>query len=269
MPRRRAPRCVPGVTPRGPATQPRSSWEPRQPFTDNFGKAKLSVMSTRADFYSTEEAARLLGVSQRRVQQMLDAGELTRVARGLVDATSADRYRGVAQGARTRVWAEHTAWGAIALLSGIHADWIGPVQASRLRGTLREIASSADLVARTRDRATVRTFTGHSTARTRLQNDLVSPETVALGLVDVPSERIDGYLPADELDSTVRWLGLREDTTGEITLRVTGFDINVIRDLATAQTPVLAALDAATSLDPRERGVGERTLSSILDRYRR
>jgi hypothetical protein len=224
---------------------------------------------TVGSVYGTEETARLLGVSQRRVQQLLETGELTRVARGLVDATSVERYRAVGQGARTRAWAERTAWGAIALLSGIHADWLGPAQASRLRSALREIAGSAELVARTRDRATVRTFTGHSTARARLQTDLVAPDTTVLGLIDATSERVDGYLPTDKLDSTVRWLGLREDVTGEITLRVTGFDISVIRDLATAPTPVLAALDAATSLDPRERGVGERALSSIVDGYRR
>ena len=45
-------------------------------------------------------------------------GDLTRVARGLLDRGPPDRYLAESHGGRTRVWAEHTAWGAIALLSG-------------------------------------------------------------------------------------------------------------------------------------------------------
>jgi len=243
-------------------------------------------MSGRSDFYTTEEAARRLGVTVRRVQQMLDDGDLTRLARGLVDAASLDRYAATGARGRTRVWAEHTAWGAIALLSGVHPIWLGPAQASRLRTALRATTDTADLVARVHDRAVVRTYTGHPVARERLRNDLVSTDVAALGLVDanragatfsgtgtlaagaLPNS-VDGYLAADTLDSTILFLGLIEDPSGPITLRVTGFDINIVRDLAESRTAVLAALDAATSLDPRERGVGGRVLAATLAEYRR
>lgn len=243
-------------------------------------------MSAIGGFYTTEEAARRLGVTVRRVQQMLDEGDLTRLARGLVDAASLDRYAATGAGRRTRVWAEHTAWGAIALLSGVHPNWLGPAQASRLRTTLRSVTDPADLVARVHGRAVVRTYAGHPAARRRLHDNTVSTDVADLGLVDAnragahfsgtgtvdagaPPDSVDGYLAADILDSTVQFLGLIEDPSGSITLRATAFDISIVRDLAESKTAVLAALDAATSLDPRERGVGGRVLSGALAEYRR
>lgn len=235
-------------------------------FTDNFGKTKLSVMSGSGDFYTTEEVARLIGVGQRRVQQMLDNGDLVRVARGLVGAASVDRYKAAHPRSRTRAWAEHTAWAAIALLSGTHLDWLGATQTSRLRATLREITNPADFVARTRNRAVVHTYTGHPSAIERLIHDMATTDHAKLGLTPNPTERADGYLDAATLDSTVTFLGLREDPQGAITVRATNFTFDIVARLA--EETVLAALDAATSLDPRERGVGERALAAALESYR-
>lgn len=218
------------------------------------------------DFYTTEQAAGLLGVSQRRVQQLLYEGALVRIARGLVDATSVERHRAVAPGARTRAWAEHTAWGAIALLSGVHPAWLGPAQASRLRTTLLGMTIPAELVARLRERAFVRTYVGHPTAASRLRDELVA--TSGVGLVETATNRVDGYLASDVLDSMVALLGLRADPGGDLVVRTTRFDLRVVADLATHGT-VLAAVDAAASLDPRERGVGERAVAEVLARYRR
>ena len=61
-------------------------------------------------------------------------------------------------------------------------------------------------------------------------------------------------------------LGLRADASGPVTLRVTGFDFDHVRALV--DTSVVAALDAATSIDPRVRGVGRRTLADLLESYR-
>lgn len=227
-------------------------------------------MAANGDFYTTVDAARRLGLTVRRVQQMLDAGDFTRMARGLVDAASVDRYAATGTGGRTRVWAENTAWGAVALLSGLQPTWLGSAQASRLRTALRSETNAVDLVARVRDRAVVRTFAGHSAARDRLTRTVISTDVAALGLVDAGSttDDTDGYIAAGELEETVRRLGLVDDPNGKITLRATSFDIRIVRDLARSTTAVLAAIDAVTSLDPRERGVGERVLSEALARYR-
>lgn len=228
----------------------------------------IICMTPGEGFVSTEEAARTLGVTVQHVRRLADSGELTRIARGLIDRASLERYLAARQGGRTRVWAEHTAWGAIAMLSGMHAEWLGPTQASRVRARLRAISDPAGLVTQARDRAVVHIYAGHPSALRRLVGELVTTDASGLGLVGSRPDSVDGYLAADRLDSTVRFFGLRDDPAGNVTIRATNIDIDVVRDLTTQGT-VLAALDAATSRDPRERGVGESALADALDRFRR
>lgn len=83
---------------------------------------------------------------------------MTRIARGLVDRGSVDRYLQAHRQGRTRAWAAHTAWGAVAILSGRDADWLGATQASRLRSALREVDDVDDLLTQMRDRAQVHDF---------------------------------------------------------------------------------------------------------------
>lgn len=241
-------------------------------------------MTIGGDFYTTEEAARLLGVTPRRVRQMLDDGDLVRAARGLVDATSVEHHRArTGERHRTRVWAEHTAWGAIALLSDVLPHWLGATQASRLRAALREV-SVLDLVTRTRGRAVAQTYRAHPAAVQRLREDIVLTDSSVLGLVDgtgldgialggngigAASDSIRGYYPARHLDEVVERFGLKEEPAGNVTIRATNFDIAVVRDLTATKLPVLTALDAATSLDPRERGLGRGTLEIALELYQR
>jgi len=224
-------------------------------------------MAANSDFVTTGDAARRLGVTIQHVNRLIESGELTRVARGLVERTSVERLLVARRGGRTRVWAEHTAWAAIALLSDVRPDWLGPVQASRLRATLGEVDDPADLVTRTRDRAIVRVYAGHPSAVRRLGQDLAITNTQALGLT-ASGDRLDGYLQADRLDGTVRFFGLRQDSSGTFVIRATDFDFDVVEDLA-ANSTVLAALDLATSLDPRARGLGERALVAALEGFRR
>jgi excisionase family DNA binding protein len=227
-------------------------------------------MAASDGFMSIEEAARSLDVTVQHVRRLADAGELTKVARGLIDRASLDRYVIERQGGRTRVWAEHTAWGAIAMLTGDLATWLGPVQASRLRSALREITDPADLLVRTRARAKAHTFTGHPSAVVRLLEMMavVDPAAIGVGASVVEPGRAEGYLAANTLDSAVRFLGLRAEPSGNIVVRATTFDFGIVTDLA-SRSAALAGLDAAASPDPRIRGAGERVLLETLDRYRR
>lgn len=223
-------------------------------------------MATRSDLLTTEEAADLLKVSVRRVQQMLDAGELTRVARGLVDRASVDQYIASHRGGR-RAWAEHTAWAAIALLSDERVDWIGEAERWRVQTTLRKV-EVPDLIARLRNRAEVHSYQAHPSATQRLRADLISTNASGIGLVAATGDLVvDGYLATKRLDEVVRRYGLREASAGTVTLRATRFDLDVVSDLA-ASSDVLIAVDAATSVDPRVRGVGERVLADALEKFR-
>ena len=229
-------------------------------------------MTVREDMLTTREAAALLNVSVQRVNRLLETGAVTRVARGLVDRASVDRYLAERAGGRKRVWAEHTAWGAIALLSGrTSAPWLGQVQGSRLRKSLGDLADETidpigELVVRLRDRAKATTYTGHRSVSDRLRNDLCIASRASLGLVDQDSV-VDGYASHLAIPSLVDKYRLRQDSSGSITLRATTFDLHVVEGLVTGSS-VVAALDAATSLDPRERGVGEQALAETLETFR-
>lgn len=222
-------------------------------------------MASRSDFLTTQEVSALLGVEARQVRLLAETGSITRVARGIFDRTSAERYRVERGSGRTRTWAEHTAWGTVALLSGATPMGLGDVQTSRLRATLRGIADPTELAIRLRDRATVTTWSGHRSAIGRIREELIVPGRPQLGLVE-DDAIVDGYIRADRTGDLVRRYRLREDSNGSITLRGTSIDMGFIKDLTTNET--LAAVDAATSLDPRERGVGLQVLSRRLEVFR-
>lgn len=224
-------------------------------------------MATDGDLLSVAEAAHVLGVSVQQVGRLSRSGAITHVARGVLDRDSVDRYVSSRRQGRTRAWAEHTAWGAIALLSGLGADGLGAAQASRLRRTLHELTEPAELLVRLRDRATVQSYSAHRAALPRLRDLIVVPDIKQLGIVDMEDSKLDGYIAAHSLEAAVRSLALEKVATGNVTLRVTGFDFEQVQALVNAST-VVAALDAATSVDPRVRGVGEHALAKILKTYR-
>lgn len=223
-------------------------------------------MVISSDLLTTQEVSDRLGVEARQVRLLAENGSITRVARGIFDRTSVERYRAERGSGRTRTWAEHTAWGAVAMLSGAAPLGLGDVQTYRLRAALRSITDPTDLVTRLRDRATVTIWSGHRSVIERVREELVVPGRQRLGLVDDDTV-VDGYVRADRIADLVRRYRLGEDTTGSITLRYTDMDIDFIKYLA-AFNRTLAAVDAATSLDPRERGVGERVLVRRLELFR-
>lgn len=218
------------------------------------------------EFLTTQEAASALGVSARHARRLADSGALDWVARGLVDRRSVDRYLSSQRHGRTRAWAEHTAWGAVAILAGRDADWLGGTQGSRLRSTLRTISEADDLLSRMRDRAKVHTFHAHRAALPRLRELISTPSLRMLGITDAVGDQVDGYLPEADLGHVTRSLGLSADSRGAVVLRTTTFDMFRVRELVATRT--VAALDAATSTDPRLRGVARRALDDLLGALR-
>jgi hypothetical protein len=225
-------------------------------------------MSISNEFIGVSEAARLLGVSERRVQQMATSGDLTLAARGLVDRTSLDHHLATRQGRRTRAWSSETSWAAVALLCGVEVGWLGTVQKSRLRASLRATDAQA-LVSRVRNRARIHRYAGHDSTAARLRNEIVVVHLASeLGIAGDEGQ-VDGYVATDTLSDLVMRHALVEDSQGQYALRATDFDLNDIAAIAQAgEIPVLAALDSAESLDPRERGVALKALDQALVRFR-
>jgi hypothetical protein len=218
------------------------------------------------EYVGVPEAARLLGVTTRQVQNLARAGELQVVARGLVDRASVERHLAARQGSRRRAWSEPTAWAAVALLSARPAGWLGTPQRSRLRATLRGLTAD-ELLSRTRDRGRARWYAGHTSTTARLRRDIVDTSAGAIMLGLAEADRLNGYVVAAELDHITTRHALVSAPGGRIVLRATTMDLAVVADLAGAGV-VLSALDLAESLDPRERRVGLDALADALRRFR-
>lgn len=199
-------------------------------------------------------AADRLGVSVRQVQRLARSGDLVAVGANLLDAASVHRFERRRAAHPRRAWAEETAWAAVGLLAGVQVDWLGQPQRSRLKSRLRDIGAE-ELVSAVRNRATVHHFTAHRAAATGLAGRLVTgSRSAAFGdLTATTVAGVDGYLTAGDLDEVIEEFVLATDGVGdlEVTVRSTGFDLATIEIIAAAgQT--LAAVDLATSLDPRE-----------------
>ncbi|WP_431835550.1 type IV toxin-antitoxin system AbiEi family antitoxin domain-containing protein [Cellulomonas sp. Y8] len=212
----------------------------------------------------TRDAAQRLGVSTRQVRKLVAAGVIKEAARGVLDATSVDRYAAIDR-TGTKAWAPETAWAAVALLAGLDAPWLGRDQTARLRRRLRDVTPE-QLVERTRDRATVTRYSAHRSVLPRISAQLARPRREALGLAATIDDSADGYLAAASLDRIVRANALKEDPDGNLTLRTTAVGIDVIADLVA--TDALAALDLAASLDTRERHAALTHLRDALQRWR-
>ncbi|NNU26998.1 hypothetical protein [Isoptericola sediminis] len=217
-------------------------------------------------FMAVSEAAERLGVSVRQVQNLATRGELRKVARGLVDATSVERHLAVRIDSHTRAWSSSTAWAAISLLEGDQPDWLGVSQRSRLAKRLREI-SVDELVERSRGRAQVFRYAAHSSALRHLQHEVVHKREAELRLGLASSDAVDGYVAESALGGLVGRYGLARDDDGLVTLRATAMRLDVVRRLAD-RGPLLAAVDLAESLDVRERSAGRDALERALGEYR-
>lgn len=215
---------------------------------------------------AVSEAAERLGVSTRQVQHLVARGDLRQVARGVLDETSVERLLAVRGGSHRRAWSTETAWGAVALLSGADAEWMGETQRSRLKARLRALGAS-DLVERARERAEVTRYAAHSSAGQYLFAELVDAADDAGRLGLAATSNIDGYLAAADVAGVVSRHGLIRDNGGRVTLRATSMDPEVIRDLV-QRSVVLAALDLAESLDVRERRAGLDALDRALESFR-
>jgi hypothetical protein len=217
---------------------------------------------------TSHQAADRMGVSVRHVQRLAADGELVVIGPDRIDADSVAQWLAQRNGRHTRAWEEPTAWAAVAVLEGVDARWLGQAQRSRLRSALGA-ATGTELVARTRNRASVQRYHAHPRALGHLAAEVVaSGASEGVAGLSAARDRLDGYVDEAALGRLARRYRLEVDPAGAVTLRATGMPIDVVEELAAGRRHVLAGLDLAGSTDPRERAAGQRLLDRALDAFR-
>lgn len=212
------------------------------------------------------EAARLLGVSTRQVQRLVDEGQLLKVARGLVDGDSIDAFHVVRNDAHTRAWSTETAWAAIELLDGGSASWYGASQRSRLQSRLRAI-HAVELVSKVRNRADSTSFAAHPSAIARIQKEVLTPkfDRRIFGLAEV--QELEGYLATSQLQRVIAKYALVPSADSNLKLRATSMHLDVVAK-SVQRAGCIAMLHLAESRHARERDSGLRALEQSLSQLR-
>ncbi|MFD4268179.1 hypothetical protein [Rhodococcus sp. NPDC058481] len=223
---------------------------------------------------SAVDAATALGVSQRQVERLAQAGDVVvtrRVGRALLlDAASVHRCAQMSR-RRGRPWSEQAAWAALTLLSGLSVDWIpGAHQARLIERLHRSTAEEVAYLARRRSTRILR-MRGWGTEMAR--SLLVAGGASALDTDPQMAARFelttghhggfDGYLLDTHVEAVVDAFGLVPDLGGDVTLRVIS-DPHTARTGGAVPMAVVAA-DLMDSLSTREHNAGTRVLQDLLD----
>lgn len=222
------------------------------------------------DELTTSEAAELLQVSRKEVQRLARSGALATSAsfgRAVaVDAVSAQRRLNRRPG-RGRPWDPATAWGAIDLLQGGDASWMGTSQRSRLRARLARTDSERFAVM-VRNRAVTYRYRASESFLDGVAAGLVLSGVSNLSVADfglaAGGSTVEGYTDRRGHQDCVREFLLVADQVGNVILHETPF-VDIVAAGAHAGVAV-TAVDLAESLEVRERSAGLGVLQQLLDR---
>ena len=216
---------------------------------------------------TTAEAAVRLGVSQRQIQRLAAAGQITptrRVGRTiLVDASdmlvlhNADRRPG-------RPWTPPVAWAALWQLSGLEIAWLDTQTRRRLLQRLDGI-SVDELLWACRQRAHVARYRSSASYLDALRNRVRPTSASALDPARdlmTPTSNVDGYCTPSEHDIFIGEFSIVGDPTGNVTLRTTAVPTVAAWERHMPDAVVYA--DLAESADPRQRSIGRTRLEGLL-----
>jgi len=214
---------------------------------------------------SVVDAAEELGVSPRRVRQMLADGVLSAERVGRAWVIDAEQLRQLEHRRPEvgRPWSPRSAWAVLALADGEEPD-ISPVERSRAR---KRLAQGLGVVAgRLGARAERRWFYAHPGVLDRLAE---APEVVRGGISAaaehgadlVAGNGFEGYVRAGDLDEFVSRFGLDDQAARP------NVSLRIVRDVAwpfrlgqgSAGRAVIA-VDLLESDDPRARRAGAELL---------
>lgn len=225
---------------------------------------------TNQTLLTRAEAARRLGVSERRVSALCAAGRLESFSAGNGALVTEDSVRRQAQwqGAGGRPYSPNMAFAALYVLSGLDASWLGRQQRYRLKGYLRQV-DVENLTRLVRRRATMVDYWCRDSNLGKVA-DFIRPSAATGTLADLfrltATDVVEGYVTADALDDVVRQCRLKQNVTPiRVRLRVSD-------GLPVGEGPMplgVCAADLAESDDPREHRAGLETLQQLIDDYHR
>lgn len=220
-------------------------------------------------YESVPRAAEELGLSPRRVRQMLADGQLDghRIGRNwVIDSRGIERVRRRREPVGRR-WKAASAWSLLALANGEHPD-LEPVARSRAKQRLAEYGLEG-LVNRLGVRAKHRRFYGHPAVLGRLSREQVVVRSGVSAAADygadiVASNEFEGYVRAHDLEPLVARYALDEDGEQPNVL------LHVVDDSAWPFLPPamlapasVVALDLLEAPDERSRRAGRELAGSL------
>lgn len=229
---------------------------------------------------TSSEAAEQLGIDQARVRDLVASGRLIKLGYTgrsmIIDPASVQRvkYQGVQRG---RVWAPHTAWATLSMLSGDNPEWLIPPRRSRIKASVRDhelTARHIHSLARHKDK--VKRYRTPPASIPAVAEELVATGPTAMtdkhtaarfGLA-AGGGIAEGYVAIGDADALAEHYFLAPDPDGNVVIH----EIEVFDAFAAANgRPPLAAIavDLMDSLATRERSAGERVLTELLEEFRR
>jgi len=211
------------------------------------------------------EAAEQLGVSARRVRQMLADGVLDGERVGRAWIINREQLHQVA-GLRPKVgrpWSPASAWAVLALADGEQVD-LSPVERSRAK---KRLAQGLDhLVGRLAARCERRRFYAHPGVLDRLADEVVRAGISAAahhGADLVIGESVEGYVRAGEIGQLVKQFGIDEHAERpNVLLRVLSDDVWPFEADQRYAGRSVVGVDLLESEDPRSRRAGAELLAS-------
>lgn len=228
------------------------------------------TIRTNRTLLTRREAALRLGVSERRVSALRAAGRLESLSAGGGSLVTEDSVRRQSQwqGADGRPYSPDMAFGALYMLSGLDAPWLGRQQRYRLKGYLRQM-DAENLTRLTRRRAMMVEYWCRDSNLAKVKA-LIRPSAatgILAGMFQLTvTDVVEGYIAADALDDAVRQCRLKQGTTP---VRVR---LHVADSLPAGERTMslgVCAADLAESNDPRERRAGLETLQQLIDDHHR
>ncbi|PJM78570.1 helix-turn-helix domain-containing protein [Bifidobacterium scaligerum] len=226
------------------------------------------VIRTNRTLLTQGEAARQLGVSERRVSALRASGQLESfpVGSGVLLTEDSVRRQARWQGAGGRPYSPSMAFAALYMLSGFVTPWLSRQQRYRLRGYLRGV-NAENLVRLTRRSAATVEYWCRDSNLNKVE-EIIRPSAATGELADsfqlTVTDTVEGYVNADNLIDVVRQCRLKQ---GAIPIRVR---LHITDGLPAGEGSMplaVCAADLAESDDPRERRAGLETLQRLIDDY--